>query len=61
VKFCAECKGGIVGDYPRFAAGTILTDGSRITREVNLHPDCLGPWMLHHYPWTVRARVVDAA
>lgn len=55
---CTHCRQPIDGEYERIDAGCTLGTWTlrpvRITRDVNLHGDCLGPWFAEHYPWLVK-------
>lgn len=59
---CHHCKLPFGRREPmeRIEAGTRLTDGMVVAREVNLHPDCLGAYFLLHYPWLVKPRPLES-
>ena len=53
---CHQCPRQIDPDrqFTRLDAGIRFTgEAHPLARDVNLHDDCLGPWMLVHYPWLV--------
>ena len=58
---CDLCRLPIRGEWDRMDAGVVL--GARsphpvtLTRDVNLHPDCLGAWYLRNHPELVTVRV----
>ena len=58
---CNQCEAEIHGEWDRIDAGATV-GGERVPRDVNLHSDCYGPWMLANYPWAchVRTREVSA-
>jgi hypothetical protein len=49
---CSHCKSPIPAraDSVRIDAGVILSDGTKVTRDVSLHTDCEGSWWLAHHP-----------
>lgn len=59
---CTHCKREIHRDegFDRLDAGVILSDGTRIAHDVNLHDSpCAGLWWATHYPWLVSVKVYD--
>lgn len=57
---CSHCHREIARgeQFDRLDAGARLSDGTRITRDVNLHDDpCSGLWWAEHYPWLVSVKV----
>ena len=57
---CNECKREIHGEWDRIDAGAVI-GGEKVHRDVNLHPDCYVPWMLHNYPWACHVRTREVA
>lgn len=65
MKRCAQCRQPIHSEFTRLDAGQKVGTALSfdiLERDVDLHHPCLGPWMLHNYPWAVkvREREVDA-